>query len=85
MVLEVKVVPNAGQQLQQQRQTDAVEEEGQEPVIEVTTSGSKIFDKAYQMMERFSSMRIGQFVLERGDRLLRIFEDTAKWSLPKGE
>ncbi|XP_028894231.2 transcription factor stalky isoform X1 [Zeugodacus cucurbitae] len=83
MVLETSVDPKPEQQQQQQqRQTDGVDEEP-EPVIGVTTSGSIIFDKAYQMMERFSSMRIGQFVLERGDRVLRVFEDTAKWSLPQ--
>ncbi|XP_039956126.1 uncharacterized protein DDB_G0284459 isoform X1 [Bactrocera tryoni] len=82
MVLEVSVDPNPEHQQQPQRRADSVEEE-QEPVVEVTTSGSIIFDKAYQMMERFSSMRIGQFVLERVDRVLRIFEDTAKWSLPQ--
>nr|XP_036225888.1 uncharacterized protein LOC106627334 isoform X2 [Bactrocera oleae] len=82
MVLEASVDPNPEHQQQQQRQANAMEDE-QEPLMEVTTSGNIIFDKAYQVMERFSSMRIGQYVLERVDRVLRIFEDTAKWSLPQ--
>ncbi|XP_053965485.1 uncharacterized protein LOC128867905 isoform X1 [Anastrepha ludens] len=70
---------NAEQQQPHERSETEIEPE---PVLEATTSGSVLFDKAYQLMERFSSTRIGQFVLERGDRVLRIFEDTAKWSLP---
>ncbi|CAD7015078.1 unnamed protein product [Ceratitis capitata] len=35
------------------------------------------------MMEKFATTRIGQYVLERGDRVLRTIEDTVKWSLPQ--
>ncbi|XP_017492598.1 PREDICTED: uncharacterized protein LOC108380715, partial [Rhagoletis zephyria] len=86
MVLEIGKEPHPATQLQQrENHTNAVanKEDELEPIIEATdTSGSVLFDKVYQMMEKFASTRIGQFALERGDRVLRIFEDTAKWSLP---
>ncbi|KAH8401153.1 hypothetical protein KR009_003341 [Drosophila setifemur] len=43
------------------------------------------YDRVREQAERFASTRIGQFVIERSDRALRMIEDTAKWSLPQGE
>ncbi|XP_068148112.1 uncharacterized protein Jabba isoform X6 [Drosophila tropicalis] len=41
------------------------------------------YDKVQEQAERFASTRLGQFVIARGDRALRMIEITAKWSLPQ--
>ncbi|XP_034650986.1 uncharacterized protein LOC117890310 isoform X6 [Drosophila subobscura] len=41
------------------------------------------YDGVREQAERFASTRLGQFMIERGDRALRMIEDTAKWSLPQ--
>ncbi|XP_015039312.2 uncharacterized protein Jabba isoform X5 [Drosophila pseudoobscura] len=41
------------------------------------------YDGVREQAERFASTRLGQFIIERGDRALRMIEDTAKWSLPQ--
>lgn len=43
------------------------------------------YRKAYEMAELFAATRIGQFVMNRGDSLLKIIEMTAKWSLPRAQ
>ncbi|XP_033251682.1 AF4/FMR2 family member 4-like isoform X2 [Drosophila miranda] len=41
------------------------------------------YDGVREQAERFASTRLGQFIIERGDRALRMIENTAKWSLPQ--
>lgn len=97
MLLEAIMDPNPESQ-QQQRQVshhqqqpqpgtsaaDADDEDVPEPALEPVGSGSVLFDRVHRMMEKFATTRIGQYVLERGDRVLRTIEDTVKWSLPQG-
>uniref|UniRef100_W8BFC3 Uncharacterized protein n=1 Tax=Ceratitis capitata TaxID=7213 RepID=W8BFC3_CERCA len=96
MLLEAIMDPNPESQ-QQQRQVshhqqqpqpgtsaaDADDEDVPEPALEPVGSGSVLFDRVHRMMEKFATTRIGQYVLERGDRVLRTIEDTVKWSLPQ--
>lgn len=63
----------------QQLQTDSSDDDIQE--VEAVSNG--FYDKIYGMAEKFAGTRIGQFVIERCDHLLRSIEETAKWSLPK--
>ncbi|XP_030378195.1 uncharacterized protein LOC115626833 isoform X3 [Scaptodrosophila lebanonensis] len=44
-----------------------------------------IYDKVRRQAERFASTWLGQYVIERADRALKMIEDTAKWSLPRDE
>ncbi|XP_030559048.1 flocculation protein FLO11 isoform X2 [Drosophila novamexicana] len=41
------------------------------------------YQKVREQAERFASTRLGQFVIERADRALKLIEDTTKWSLPQ--
>ncbi|XP_070069124.1 uncharacterized protein Jabba isoform X2 [Drosophila takahashii] len=74
MAQETKTVAPAKDQHQQ----DHIDEE---EVRELNKSRS-FYDRIREQAERFSSTRIGQFVIERADRALAMIEDTAKWSLP---
>ncbi|XP_037955923.1 uncharacterized protein LOC119685648 isoform X2 [Teleopsis dalmanni] len=60
---------------QGQSDEDRVEE------IEIITRHG-IYNKVYEMAEKFASTYVGQFAIDRGDRLLKTVEETAKWSLP---
>lgn len=40
------------------------------------------YQKVREQAERFASTRLGQFAIERTDRVLKLLEDTTKWSLP---
>ena len=42
-----------------------------------------LFDTVYKMANKFAATHVGQVVIERSDRLLRMIEETAKWSLPQ--
>ncbi|KAH8348309.1 hypothetical protein KR084_006384 [Drosophila pseudotakahashii] len=74
MAQETKTVAPAKDQHEQ----DHIDEE---KVRELNKSRS-FYDRVREQAERFSSTRIGQFVIERADRALVMIEDTAKWSLP---
>lgn len=41
------------------------------------------YQKVREQAERFASIRLGQFVIVRADRALKLIEDTSKWSLPQ--
>ncbi|XP_055838074.1 uncharacterized protein LOC129906359 isoform X2 [Episyrphus balteatus] len=41
-----------------------------------------IYDKIYKLAETFAATKIGHFVTGKVDGLLKLIEDTAKWSLP---
>lgn len=60
----------------------AVEDEIEE--IEIPQKKT-FYDKVTQVMEKFASTRMGQMIVERIDRVLKVVEDTAKWSLPQGK
>ncbi|XP_023033068.1 RNA polymerase II degradation factor 1 isoform X2 [Drosophila willistoni] len=55
---------------------------GDDEVSELHKSRN-FYDKVREQAERFASTRLGQFVIARGDRALRMIEITAKWSLPQ--
>ncbi|KAH8397232.1 hypothetical protein KR215_010930 [Drosophila sulfurigaster] len=40
------------------------------------------YQKVREQAERFASTRLGQYAIERTDRVLKLLEDTTKWSLP---
>ncbi|KMY94934.1 uncharacterized protein Dsimw501_GD25361, isoform E [Drosophila simulans] len=75
MAQETKTVAAA----KDQNQRDHIDEE---EVIELHKSRS-FYDRVREQAERFASTRVGQFVIERGDKALAMIEDTAKWSLPQ--
>ncbi|XP_033154114.1 uncharacterized protein LOC117137023 isoform X3 [Drosophila mauritiana] len=75
MAQETKAVAAA----KDQNQRDHIDEE---EVIELHKSRS-FYDRVREQAERFASTRVGQFVIERGDKALAMIEDTAKWSLPQ--
>lgn len=43
------------------------------------------FDKIQMVLEKFAYNRVGQTVYEICDRILKVVEHTAKWSLPQGQ
>lgn len=47
-------------------------------------SQSGFYARVREQTERFASTRLGQFVIVRADRALKLLEDTTKWSLPQG-
>lgn len=47
-------------------------------------SQSGFYGRVRALAERFASTRLGQFVIVRADRALKLLEDTTKWSLPQG-
>lgn len=55
---------------------------GDDEVSELHKSRN-FYDTVREQAERFASTRLGQFVIARGDRALRMIENTAKWSLPQ--
>ncbi|TMW44341.1 hypothetical protein DOY81_010578, partial [Sarcophaga bullata] len=57
------------------------EEIGEEEEV-VVRSDKTFHERMLLIMEKFASYRMGQEVMERTDRMLKILEDTAKWSLP---
>ena len=60
-----------------------IEEVVEEEVIE--RSDKTFHERMLIIMEKFASYRTGQEVMERTDRMLRVLEETAKWSLPTGK
>lgn len=48
-------------------------------------SQSGFYARVREQTERFASTRLGQFVIVRVDRALKLLEDTTKWSLPQGK
>ncbi|XP_001987734.2 uncharacterized protein LOC6559380 isoform X2 [Drosophila grimshawi] len=46
-------------------------------------SPASFYEKVREQAERFASTRLGQLVIERVDRGLKLIEDTTKWSLPQ--
>ncbi|XP_023178136.2 uncharacterized protein LOC111604305 isoform X3 [Drosophila hydei] len=63
----------------QHTQHDAI---GDDEVSELQRPSS-LYQKVREQAERFASTRLGQFVIERADRGLKLIEDTTKWSLPQ--
>ncbi|XP_017961766.1 uncharacterized protein DDB_G0283357 isoform X3 [Drosophila navojoa] len=63
----------------QHTQHDAI---GDDEVSELQRPPS-FYQKVREQVERFASTRLGQFVIERADRGLKLIEDTTKWSLPQ--
>lgn len=49
------------------------------------TQEKTFYDRITRVMEKFASNRLGQFIIEKTDRILKVVEDTAKWSLPQGK
>ncbi|XP_065367321.1 myb-like protein V isoform X2 [Calliphora vicina] len=55
-------------------------------IEEIDIAQQKTFsDRITQAMEKFASNRMGQWMIERTDRVLKVLEDTAKWSLPQDD
>lgn len=67
--------------IQRQQRTDHIDEDE----VSELQMPRNFYDRVREQAERFASTWIGQFVIERTDRALRMIEDTAKWSLPQGE
>ncbi|XP_017106864.2 uncharacterized protein Jabba isoform X5 [Drosophila bipectinata] len=66
-------------QPQRQQRTDHIDEDE----VSELQMPRNFYDRVREQAERFASTWIGQFVIERTDRALRMIEDTAKWSLPQ--
>ncbi|KPU77222.1 uncharacterized protein Dana_GF13755, isoform B [Drosophila ananassae] len=64
---------------QRQQKTDHIDEDE----VSELQMPRNFYDRVREQAERFASTWIGQFVIERTDRALRMIEDTAKWSLPQ--
>lgn len=47
------------------------------------TVNGLIYDKVYEVAEKFAGTYVGQYATGKVDRLLKLVEDTAKWSLPQ--
>lgn len=59
---------------------------GDEEIEEIEIPQNQtMMDKIQMVCEKFASTGLGQVVLERCDRVLKVLEETAKWSLPLGE
>lgn len=65
---------------QQQLEHDHI---GNAEISELPTQ-SGFYGRVRALAERFASTRLGQFVIVRADRALKLLEDTTKWSLPQG-
>ncbi|KAM7341979.1 jabba isoform 2-T4 [Cochliomyia hominivorax] len=53
-------------------------------VIELTQQKT-FYDRITRLMEKFASNRLGQMIIEKTDRVMKVAEDTAKWSLPQDD
>lgn len=56
---------------------------GNAEISELQTQ-SGFYGRVREQAERFASTRLGQFAIVRADRVLKLLEDTTKWSLPQG-
>ncbi|XP_037815928.1 uncharacterized protein LOC119606474 isoform X2 [Lucilia sericata] len=55
-------------------------------IEEIELSQKKtMYDRITEVMEKFASTRVGQMMIEKTDRVLKVVEDTAKWSLPQDD
>ncbi|XP_023299751.2 uncharacterized protein DDB_G0281497 isoform X4 [Lucilia cuprina] len=55
-------------------------------IEEIEISQKKtMYDRITDVMEKFASTRVGQMMIEKTDRVLKVVEDTAKWSLPQDD
>ena len=66
-------------QIEHKQRLNADEEE-----LEALQTKRTLYDRVYELAEKFASNRFGQFVICKTDRVLKMVEDTAKWSLPQG-
>ncbi|XP_073813070.1 jabba [Musca autumnalis] len=79
------------QQKQQQQQKPPGDEitttpGDEEEIEEIEIPQNKtLMDKIQIICEKFAATGMGQTILERCDRVLKVLEDTSKWSLPQND
>ncbi|XP_061395862.1 uncharacterized protein LOC133331487 [Musca vetustissima] len=58
----------------------------EEEIEEIEIPQNKtLMDKLQMICEKFAATGMGQAILERGDRVLKVLEETSKWSLPQDD